>query len=43
MTVVRQAMMYGAEKKDLSKSDLSGEDVQDQAKWGHLIRHIDPT
>ena len=28
---------------DLSESELSGEEAQDQAKWRRLIRNIDPT
>ena len=30
-------------RNDLSERELSGEDVQDRAKWRRLIRHIDPT
>ena len=29
-------------KNDLSETELSGEDAQDRAKCGRLIRHIDP-
>ena len=28
---------------DLSERELTEEDAQDRAKWGRLIRHIDPT
>ena len=30
-------------RNDLSESELSGEEAQDQAKWRRLIRSIDPT
>ena len=30
-------------RNDLSERKLSGEDVQDRAKWRRLTRHIDPT
>ena len=30
-------------RNDLSERELSREDTQDRAKWGRLIRHIDPT
>ena len=30
-------------RNDSSERELSGEEVQDRAKWRRLIRHIDPT